>query len=155
MGIPEIQQAQPYLWEIASFFGVLGVLRITQWIKQVRSFPLWICNVKFSRDGNHQYKKLKKKYLIAIATLGSFAVIVLCLLQRYENINQVLIIAGIAAVSQDPIIKLIFSQVEKRVEGASDVLSNGLYVQEEDHTVLTKAATLIVGGGVNKRNGDR
>jgi hypothetical protein len=141
----------PYLWEIMAFIAVLGVLRLTQGLKRLRGLPLCLCNVKHSQDGKHSYRKLKSFWLESFATVGAFVVITACLSQKYNDINQVMLISGICAVSQFSIIKLIFKFLDARKPGLSEILSNGLYVSENDQTVMTRMAQSVVGGGVDKR----
>jgi len=149
--IKDVVAITPYVWESASFFGVLGVLRVTQWIKNIRWVPAYICNGKHSKNGKFTYRKLKKKYLMGLATLGSFGIITLCLSFRYPDINQVMVIAAIAALSQFTIIEILFSQIDKKNAGMSEILSHGLYIPKEDHTTYTKIAQLVVGGGDDAR----
>jgi hypothetical protein len=141
----------PYLWEIMSFIAVLGVLRLTQGLKRLRGLPLCLCNVKHSQDGKHSYRKLKSFWLESFATVGAFVVITACLSQKYNDINQVMLISGICAVSQFSIIKLVFRFLDAKKPGLSEILSNGLYVSETDQTVMTRMAQSVVGGGVDKR----
>ena len=146
----DVEAAKPYLWEIAGFFGVLAVLRSVQSLKKWRCFPAWMCDVKQSPRGM-LYKKLKNGYLDSIATLGSFGVIYLCLIQKYPDAGQVAIIAAIAAASQFMLVKLAFSVIATRSPKMAEILSEGLYTSADDQTVMTRVAQLAVGGGVDKR----
>jgi len=145
--VKDAKLVTPYMWEIASFFGILGSLRVTQWVKKIRWFPRAICNLKTAKDGKRKFYKLKKKYLIAFSTILSFGLITLCLSQRYPDLNEVMIIAGIAALSQFTILELLFTVIDKKSPGASDILSSGLYVPDDDATVYTKFVQIAVGKG--------
>lgn len=149
--VKDVKLVTPYMWEIAAFFAMLGSLRVTQWVKRIQWFPMAVCNLKTSKDGKRQYWKLKKKYLIAFSTLLSFGLITLCLSQRYPDLNEVMIIAGIAALSQFTILELLFTIIDKKSPGASEILSHGLYVPDEDATVYTKFVQIAVGGGNGKK----
>jgi len=149
--VKDIKLVTPYMWEIAAFFAMLGSLRVTQWVKKIQWFPVAICNLKTTKDGKRQYWKLKKKYLIAFSTLLSFGLITLCLSKRYPDIQEVMIIAGIAALSQFTILELLFTIIDKKSPGASDILSHGLYVPDEDATVYTKFVQAVVGNGEKKK----
>ena len=160
MGVPQagdmqqtavdIETARPYLWEIASFFGVLAILRSVQSLKKWRCFPAWMCDVKQSSRGM-LYKKLKNGWLDTIATLGSFGVIYLCLVQKYPDTKQVAIISAIAALSQFMLVKMIFSVIATRSPRVAEILSEGLYTSADDQTVMTRVVRSVVGGGVDKR----
>ena len=146
----DIETARPYLWEIASFFAVLAVLRAVQSLKKWRCFPAWMCDIKHS-SRNTSYRKLKNCYLDVIATLGSGGAIYLCLIQKYSDPQQIAIIAGIAALSQFMLIKIIFSVIALRSPRVAEILSEGLYTSADDKTVMTRVARAVVGGGVDKR----
>jgi len=154
----DIEAVTPYMWEITAVCWILVSLTITQIIKKCRFWPAFMCNLKEARqrrDGDEfvrYYKKLKPRYLKSFATLLSFAGIAYALAQRYDNLEQICFIAGIAAVLQWKIVDIVFARTEKTNPELADKLRNGIYIPEEDATVFNTILAKATGGGVDKRD---
>ena len=151
----EIQQTAtvvtPYVWECAAFFGAIGVSRTTQWMKQKRFWPGCLCVQKSSRRG--VYLQLRRAYLMGFNYAASFVVIAWCLHQRYTDLNQVLVITLIVVANQFAVIEYVLSRIKRNNPEFAEIISHGLYIQDSDQTIITKAAQLMVGGGKEQRDG--
>ena len=84
----DIETAKPYFWEIMAFISVLGCSRITQWFKQRRWWPEWMCTWRSSERGVH-YKQINKGYLMTFFHGSSYATVLYFLMRRYDNLEQV------------------------------------------------------------------
>lgn len=149
--VDAVASAKPYFWEIMAFVSILWCSRITQWLKQRRWFPNCMCTWRSSKDLKYRYKQLKKKYLMAFFHVSSYVFVLYCLKQRYDNLEQIavvtLIINGMLFVVIEGGLKLI----EQKNPEFAKVISTGLYKPEDDQTKMTKVATLLLGGGKDRR----
>ena len=152
----DIETAKPYFWEIMAFCSILGCSRITQWLKQRRWWPEWMCTWRSSERGVH-YKQINKGYLMTFFHITSYAAVLYCLMQRYDNLEQVAVVTLIINSMLFVVIEGGLKLIEQRNPEFAKIVSTGLYTSadDEEKTKLKKAAevaaTLILGGGVDKR----
>ena len=151
-GAEAAKSISPYLWEILAFLGVLTCLRATNWIKRQRWFPTFLCNLKTSKNGKHQYHKLKPFYIKSFAHLSSFGALLITLNQKYPLDDGLIIACAVISASVFVLIEGAFALINSRSPELAEALANGVYVPEEEMTVMAKVTqTLITGGGVDKR----
>jgi len=141
----DVAAVTPYVWEAAAFFAVLGCSRVTQWLKQRRWFPMWMCTERTSKSG--KYKKIKRRYLMPFFYCTSYGSIFYCLMQRYDNQEQIAVITAIITANIFVFMEWGLSRIEKSNPDLADTIANGLYRPDEEQTIFVKAATMFVGRG--------
>lgn len=154
----QLSETVEHFWVWAAFFSLIGFSWMSQRIKQYRNYPLFLCKIKQSKDGKHQYKKIKAKWIRAFNYGGSAIVIGWCLSQTYDNIQQVLMVTFIVEMLSAVVLEMGLKIIAVRYPDAAEVLREGLYVDEpdEDLTVFDKTkialAHVAFGGGKGIRH---
>ena len=147
----DVETVRPYLFEIVAFCTIVVSHFLTNLVKKIRFFPVMFCKLKMSADGKHPYHQLKSYYLIGFAMTLSYIGVAWSLLQRYDNLEQVLVITGIVCVMQWVIAEIVFGLAEgTKFEKSAQILKGKMYVPD-DATILAKTIAKATGGGVDKK----
>jgi hypothetical protein len=144
--------ATPYIWEVSAFFALIGISRITQWLKQRRFFPRWdwLVKVKISKCGKHEYTKLKVLWLRMFNYTASALLIFYCLMQRYTDHAQVAVVVLIIEMNAAFVIEVGLKKLAEKNPKMAEIAKEGLYVLDDEKTVFTKIVQAAVGGGRDK-----
>lgn len=132
---------------IAPFAGPLAVQRI------FKNLPAKYIGKRKSR---------RRRYTLSfIAALITFIASLEALKQEYTNLEGVIFIAVLVALFQFGIIELVFARADKKNPALAEKLSKGIWVPEDEmsdqtrfNQIKTRVGQAILGGGVDRRNGE-
>ena len=150
----DADEATRYLWEFAAFFSILGISRITQWLKQRRFFPRWSWLTEVKESDGYCYTKLRVFWIRSFNYIGSALLITYCLLQRYghDHIQQIMVAVLIIEMNAAIVIEGGLSILHARYPEAAKVARDGLYISDDDCTIMSRVTQIaFTGGGKEKR----
>jgi len=153
--VKDVKLVTPYIWEVFAVLCIPAALTILNKIKKIRWFPLFLCRVKQSKPDKNKniwsYRQLKSGYLDSISAIMIFSGVLYCLMQSYDDIEQMAVVAVIIVVLHNRVLKAIFAHAKNtKFADAAAAFKGNLYVSD-DATVMAKVVAVATGGGVEKK----